>query len=116
LISEEIGTRIVAAAAGAVTTRHIKACSVVASHAMLLAGFTVAVHLVYDRHLHHAASASPAYSAVSTPTSRRQVYADTTPWVIDDDALEADSRTTKGEQFQLHQRRRRTCKTQPQRV
>jgi len=101
LISEEIGTRIVAettttaAAAGAVTTTHIKACSAVASHAMLLAGFTVAVQPVYGRHLHHAASASPAYSAVPTPTSRRQVYADTTPSVIDDDALEADSRTTR---------------------
>jgi len=71
---------------------------------MLLAGFTVAVQPVHGRHLHHAASPGLAYSATPTPTSRRQVHAGTTPWVIGDDALEADSRTTRGEQFQLHRR------------
>jgi len=77
----------VAAVAGAVTARRIKACSAAASHVVLLAGFTVAVQPVHGRHLHHAASPGLAYSATPTPTSRRQVHAGTTPWVIGDDAL-----------------------------
>jgi len=67
----------VAAAAGAVTARRIKACSAAASHVMLLAGFTVAVQPVHGC----------IYSATPTPTSRRQVHAGTTPSVIGDDAL-----------------------------
>jgi len=74
----------VAAAAGAVTARRIKACSAAASHVMLLAGFTVAVQPVHGRHLR-----APAWP---TPLRRHRrpagkVHAGTTPWVIGDDAL-----------------------------